>query len=149
MKVIKDFLVGSSYFFQSYPDYVIKDRDWIVLVDVIDKPKRLVIGEDDMFIYPIIVDREEFLNNISVDTIKVGKFLVPDFCEYIGFNIDDLKSLYKCFDNLDDKHKYLKVIFDAYIENNSFNLTDKQRDDAYSVYKQARELNNKNATNLN
>ena len=120
-----------------------------MLVDVIDKPKRLVIGEDDMFIYPIIVDREEFLNNISVDTIKVGKFLVPDFCEYIGFNIDDLKSLYKCFDNLDDKHKYLKVIFDAYIENNSFNLTDKQRDDAYSVYKQARELNNKNATNLN
>ena len=140
MRVIKDFLVGSSYFFQSYPDYVIKDRDWIVLVDVIDKPKRLVIGEDDMFMYPINVDREEFLNNVSVDAIKVGKFLIPEFCEYIGFNIDDLKSLYKYFDNLDDKHKYLKVIFDAYVKNNSFSLTDKQRDKAYSVYKQAREL---------
>ena len=140
MRVIKDFLVGSSYFFKSYPDYVIKDRDWLALVDDIDKPKRVVIGEDDIFIYSINVDKEEFLNNVSVDAIKVGKFLIPDFCEYIGFNIDDLKSLDKCFDNLDDKHKYLKVIFDAYIENNSFNLTDKQRDDAYLTYKQAREL---------
>jgi hypothetical protein len=88
--------------------------------------------------YPIIVDREEFLNNVSVDTIKVGKFLIPEFCEYIGFTIDELPSLKEYFDKMDDKHKYEQIIFESYLQNHSFTLTQEQRDKAYQEYKKYR-----------
>lgn len=56
--------------------------------------------------------------------MQLGKFLVPTFIEAIGFTIDDLKKLQPLLDNLDDKHKYEKVIYNTYIQNNDFTLTD-------------------------
>ena len=56
--------------------------------------------------------------------MRVGKFIVPEFCEYIGFEIKDYELLKPIFDKLDDKHKYEKVIMESYIENNSFTLTE-------------------------
>ena len=44
---------------------------------------------------------------------------------------------------LDDKHAYYKVIFNAYISNNAFYLTDEQRDAAFKLYQEAREIDNK------
>lgn len=67
--------------------------------------------------------------------MQLGKFLVPTFIEAIGFTIDDLKKLQPLADNLDDKHKYEKVIYDSYIQNNDFTLTDKQLQKAYLEYK--------------
>jgi hypothetical protein len=43
-------------------------------------------------------------------------------------------------DNLDIKHLYEKVIYNSYIENKSFVLTDEQRDKAYLLYKQGRRI---------
>ena len=68
----------------------------------------------------------------------VGKFLIPEFCEQIGFTIEDLPRLQPLIDKLDKKHLYEKVIFDSYIENHAFELTIEQRDRAYSMYRESR-----------
>ena len=67
--------------------------------------------------------------------MQLGKFLVPTFVEAIGFTIEDLKKLQPLADNLDDKRKYEKVIYDSYIQNNDFALTDEQLQKAYLEYK--------------
>ena len=46
-----------------------------------------------------------------------------------------LKLFQQQADNLDDKHKYEKVIYDSYIENGEFKLTDEQLQKAYLEYK--------------
>lgn len=67
--------------------------------------------------------------------MQLGKFLVPAFVEAIGFTIENLKRLQPLVDSLDDKHKYEKVIYDSYIENGEFKLTDEQLQKAYLEYK--------------
>ena len=42
------------------------------------------------------------------------------------------------FEKIDEKHRYEKVIFDSYVENDGFFLTDEQRLRAYEEYKMAR-----------
>lgn len=72
--------------------------------------------------------------------MRVGKFLVPEFCEYIGFTIDDLKLFEDLFDKLDDKHKYEKCIYDSYMKNKCFNLTEEQKNECYEIYKKYRNI---------
>jgi hypothetical protein len=56
--------------------------------------------------------------------LVIGKFLVPEFCERISFTIEDLQKLSPLTKILDDKHKYEKVIYDSYLENKDFVLTE-------------------------
>jgi hypothetical protein len=70
--------------------------------------------------------------------MKVGKFLIPEFVEYISFKIEELKQFEEIFDKLDDKHKYEKKIFEYYIQNNDFKLTNEQLKDVYEEYKKYR-----------
>ena len=58
--------------------------------------------------------------------------------EYKGITIDDLKLFEQAFNNIDERHTYEKIIYDAYIENNAFVLTDEQREKAYKAYKTTR-----------
>ena len=66
--------------------------------------------------------------------MEVGKFLVPEFIKEVGITIDHLKQLSSLIERLDDQHKYEKVIYDSYIANNDFTLTDEQLNDAYNTY---------------
>lgn len=75
--------------------------------------------------------------------MKAGKFLVPEFANYIGLTIDDLKILEPMFRNMDEKHKYEEVIYDAYVSNNAFILTNEQRKKAFEIYINTRKQNNK------
>ena len=70
----------------------------------------------------------------------IGKFLVPEFCETIGFTVADLHKLEVLITKLDDKHKYEEIIFNSYIENGDFTLTKEQRDLAYQSYKETRRI---------
>lgn len=71
--------------------------------------------------------------------LEFGKFLVTDFVNELGMSIGDLTMLYEHFkERIDEKHKYQHEVYKAYIENNGFYLTDKQRDKAYKVYKAER-----------
>ena len=69
--------------------------------------------------------------------MEIGKFLVPEVAKYLGFTISHLKKLTPVVEKLDNKHKYEKIIFDSYLENNGFYLTQEQRDDAYIEYRKA------------
>ena len=73
--------------------------------------------------------------------MEIGKFLVPEFIKEFKLSIDDLKRLKPIITKLDDKHKYEEVIYNAYIENNDFILTDKQRQNAFETYTMYRNIN--------
>ena len=88
--------------------------------------------------------REEI--EIKVDNIKWGILNPKTYKEILKeqenplfyLSIDDLKRLKPIIAKLDDKHKYEEVIYNAYLENNDFVLTDEQRQEAYRVYNKYR-----------
>ena len=138
--------MGSSYFFDRYEDYKIKDKDELHIVDEFIFPNRVCMNMklfdgNDIFIFKN-TDKQEYINDVyeSGVNMKVGKFLIPEFNKYINFTIDDLKSLQPIFDNMDKKHTYERVIFESYLKNGDFFLTDEQRMEAYKEYKRSRGL---------
>lgn len=139
MNIVNKFRIGSSVFFESFNDFKSKDVDWLCLVeDYIgnDKAMRVNINGDDIVMYRYDFTKEDFINEAlnSGVPMKLGKFLVKEFIDYYGITIDDLKSLNELSLNLDDKHHYEKIIYDAYISNNDFALTDVQLKAAYDDY---------------
>lgn len=144
MRDIKRIIIGSRVFFSGYEDFKSKDTDVIAIMDSffpgqnslnMKIPKK---GED-VFLYRNL-DKMAFINDTlsSGLPMRAGKFLVPEFIDYIGLTIDDLQLLRPMFEEMDEKHKYEKIIFDSYVKNNSFTLTDEQRMKAYEVYKESR-----------
>jgi hypothetical protein len=136
------FKIGSQVFFNSYSDYTPHDKDFIsfdspfknICVDVKGK-------EEEVFEYRPL-SKEEFieyeLQHCSRTPMAVGKLLVPEVCDYMGITLEELKQFEFAFENIDDKHKYEKVIYDSYLQNNSFTLTEEQRSAAYAEYKKYR-----------
>lgn len=137
------FNIGSNVFFKDYDDYVIKDYDMLCIMDnwLLETTNVLNSKKDknDIFYFKDMTLEEFIEDTLTCKTpLRVGKFLIPEFVEYIHMTIKDLQKLEKRFDELDDKHKYEKVIYDSYIKNNSFTLTDEQRQRAYTEYKKYR-----------
>ena len=142
MKPIKQFQIGSSYFFSSYPDYKSKDNDELCIMDEFPFKENVMnvkLNHKDIFLFRDM-PKSGYINDLvkSNTPMKIGKFLIPEFCSYIGFTIEDLKSIFHIFDNIDSKHTYEKIIAQSYIENNDFFLTTQQRDLAYDEYKSTR-----------
>jgi hypothetical protein len=143
MKQIAKFLVGSRAFFEGMPEFNSKDHDWLYVMDSYKsvKAKRLVMHKDgnDMILVPKM-DKEWYITDcINSDFgISAGKMFVPEFAVYIGLTVNDLKRFEPYLSLLDDKHKYYKVIYEAYMQNGDFTLTDEQREAAYEEYKKYR-----------
>lgn len=136
------FLMGSQYFFSCYEDFNSKDIDEIEIIETNDfKYIRQLTGKGKCLFQlkklNNVNDYIEYALRSNVGMV-IGKFLIPEFCEAIGFTIDDLPKVKILVDKLDDKHKYEEIIYNSYIENNSFTLTDKQRENAYKSYKESR-----------
>ena len=133
--------MGSRYFFKQYSDYHSHDIDMIELQDNCDYDRMMIIrGQGkDMFFF-----KRKPKNELIKDALKselpmvVGKFLIPEFNEEIGFTIEDLPKIKELIDKLDDKHKYEEIIYNSYIKNNAFVLTEEQRLEAYKSYKRSR-----------
>ena len=138
--------IGSSVFFKRYTDYKSHDTDYIVFVEQPQGFKtflhiNLFDKKEDTFYYKMMSKKEfiEYeLNHCKKCQMAAGKFLIPELAEYMNLTIEDLKLFEECFTNMDDKHSYEKIIYNAYIENNGFFLTDNQRKTAYNNYKQKR-----------
>ena len=143
MKQIAKFLIGSRVFFEGLDGFSPKDYDWLYIMDSFGRIKtgQLCMRKDgnDKILVPKLT-KDEYIELALGDDfgIRAGKFFVPEFAEYIGFTINDLKKLEPHLDKLDDKHKYYKIIYDAYIENGDFILTEEQREAAYEEYKKER-----------
>lgn len=139
------FKVGSQAFFNGYPDFNPSDIDEIefeehptLYKNVLQFRKkdktRCLFKWRKMSVDEFI----EYTLNSKLP-MEIGKFLVPEIAEYLGFTLNDLEKLRPIIEKLDNKHKYEKVIFDSYLQNNGFYLTQEQRDEAYKIYKSERE----------
>ena len=134
-------LMGSNYFFSQYKDFKSTDIDKIDIVNTSDfKDKRIIRGQGKDYIFLKRKPKEELIQDALKSSLAlvVGKFLIPEFNKQIGFTIEDLPKVQPLIDRLDDKHKYEKIIYEAYLENKEFSLTQKQRDAAYASYKESR-----------
>lgn len=143
MKQKKKFAMGSKIFFSGMPGFRPKDKDFLYIMEGFKLSNTNVLhlhmDENDRFFYRDM-DKQGYIDDVENTGVmmKACKFLIPEFNEYIGFTIEDLKSVRHFFENIDEKHKYALNICDAYIENNSFTLTQEQREAAYEEYKKYR-----------
>ena len=139
MEILKQIKIGSSAFFDTQEGFSSKDTDWVCLVDShvgFGKSVRVMLGNDDVIMYHRDTKKEDFMNDVlqGDNPIKVGKFLVPEFIEYFGVTIEDLKTMKDVVEQLDDKHCYEKIIYDSYINQGNFELKEDILNKAYKEY---------------
>lgn len=139
----KEFIVGSRYFFENIDGFSSKDIDILIVEKEPTDYKNFmqISGKGKCVFKWRFMPIRLFLHHafmLEKTPMNVGKFLNKDFAEYIGLEIKHLKRLEPIFKRLDEKHLYEKVIFDSYIENNGFYLTEEQRLRAYEEYKKYR-----------
>lgn len=134
--------MGSQYFFSCYDDFTSKDIDEIQIIETnkFSHMRQLTGQGKCLFQLKKYSSFEEYINwdvrsNLGM---VIGKYLIPEFCNEIGFTIEDLPKVKSLINKLDDKHKYEEIIYNSYIENGSFTLTDEQREKAYKSYKKNR-----------
>ena len=146
MNIIKQFQIGSRYFFKDFPDFKSKDNDILCLVDEMPKEgrKTYTICKDGIHAtyMPISLTKEDHIRlilNIG-QGLRIGHFLEKEWAEYIGFTVNELWILRPLVAKLDYKHLYFKDIYEAILENKSFDLTQEQLEKAYKTYKEARTL---------
>ena len=134
--------MGSQYFFSQYSDFNSKDIDEIEIIDTNEfQNMRQLTGKGKcLFQLKKLNNADDYINKALESKLGmvIGKFLVPEFCQEIGMDINDLLKLAPLLKLLDDQHEYEKIIYDSYIENNSFTLTNAQRERAYKSYKDSR-----------
>lgn len=139
-------LVGSKYFFSRYSDFIPHDVDKLEIIETNEfKDIRYIRGKGRCYFQLKKQQTKEDYINYALESnlgMVVGKFLVPEFCQEIGFTVNDLPRLKPLIDILDEKHKYEEIIYNAYLENNGFFLTQEQRDRAYTRYLQTRDTLN-------
>ena len=138
-------LVGSNVFFKDIEGFTSKDID---ILEFVDNPTDFKNVRQFKFPDKCVFQWRKMPINELIDItlsrnfpMEIGKFLVPEFIEEFKLSIDDLKRLKPIITKLDDKHKYEEVIYNAYIENNDFILTDKQRQNAFETYTMYRNIN--------
>ena len=137
-------LVGSSVFFNDIEGFHPKDRDYVILDE---KPvgynfvRQMTSGKECLFEWRRMLPEQFVDYSLSRGpAMQIGKFLVPEFIQEIGFTIEHLKKLKPLAEKLEGKHKYEKIIYDSYIENGAFKLTAEQRSKAYEQYMLGRSI---------
>lgn len=134
--------IGSQVFFKEYSDYSSHDKDYIEFHDEPNLYKTFMNARGkgtDIFFYKTMSKKEFMdyeLEHCKKTPMAAGKFLVPELCKHMNITIDDLKLFQFAFDDIDKRHTYEKVIYEAYVKNNAFVLTDEQRNEAYKLYKE-------------
>lgn len=131
--------VGSRRFFGGLKDY---QSDSNAFVQVIDAPKGFSFVKETnlygrhLFQWARLAPQEYVEYALKKGAPEqIGKFLVPEFCSEIGFTLSDLRQLEPLLDKLDEEHKYYRLIYNAYMANGDFTLTDEQRQAAYEEWR--------------
>ena len=137
------FTVGSRAFFSGMDGYNPKDYDTLYLVDQGNGYKYIKqVSSAGSCQFFMVRNAKEVLIDYALNnspSMAINKFLVPGLVNELGITIDDLRQLQPMVDKLDAKHRYLRTIYEAYLANGSFTLTDEQRADAFEVYRAARQ----------
>lgn len=133
-------IVGSRAFFRGMDGFKPSDEDYVVLMEMHNQRfknhMQVRLGDKCIFFW-LEKSKEEMIDYLlkSNDPLQVGKFLVPVFAKRLNITIDDLAQFKPLIDKLDDHHQYIRVIYEAYIANGDFILTDEQKLNAFEVYK--------------
>lgn len=136
-------IVGSNYFFKDIPGFTSKDIDYLYLVEnpTDFKDWTQLSGHGKCIFQWRLTDANEMVNlHLKYNCpMSVGKFLVKDFVNQLKITNLHLQKLKPLFDNLDDKHKYLQVLYKWSIENEgSVEFPKEILEDAYKEYKKYR-----------
>ena len=137
-------ITGSTHFFKNIEGFKSKDIDYLYIIEpekaIGFKFVKQISGHNKCEFFIVKQPKEQLITwDIEHSPAMVlARYLTPEFVKAFNITIDDLKTLKPLKDRLDDKHKYLGTIYDAYLENKDFTLTDKQREAAYYLYKSAR-----------
>lgn len=132
---------GSRYFFGKMPNYQSDSNAFVQVIDHPDDDYRFTMSTNlygrHLFKWVRHTPAELInyaLTNPNAPAMQIGKFLVPKFCSEIGFTLSDLRQLEPLLNKLDNEHKYYKLIYNAYMANGDFILTDEQRQAAYEEW---------------
>ena len=125
-------LVGSTYFFSQYDDFNSKDTDYVVLVEPNDEFKycqEIHIPNRKCIFQVVRREAAEIIQwiNEGDSPMQIGKFLVPEFNEAIGFSYENIDLLLPSIERLDEKHLYEREIYNAYKKNKAFELYRRSR----------------------
>lgn len=131
------FLVGSRAFFGCIDGFKSANRNMLELVD--NPAFKAGKEQNDRVTCVFKYTREPARQMIeravkSGNPLQAGKFLVPEVAHAIGATIEDIKLLEPLIEQLAQKHNWQKIIYEAYIENHSFTLTQDQLQQAYESY---------------
>ena len=139
------FKIGSAAFFENCPGFVPGDRDEVEFEENPKLFKNFMQFRKKDKTYCLFIWRkmtpDEFIDyalNVSPLPMEIGKFLVPEVAEYLGFTIEHLRQLEPVVERMDERHNYERIIFRSYLENGAFFLTDEQREKAFQEYKSHR-----------
>ena len=136
-------IIGSRAFFEGLEGFDPKDTDYMEVVECGSGYKYMrQVSTAGRCLFSVvrrpISELLEWTLASGSTAMRVGKFLVPEAAEALGFSFDMLPRLAPMIAKLDDKHAYERVIYDAYLANGSMTLTDEQRAAAFASYKAAR-----------
>ena len=139
MKEVK-YKTGSRAFFDGIEEFTPHDQDWLIFNTSLNT--NIVISLKGETIFKWKTDKADEIINILLNqkfnTNGVCMLLIPEIIEVIGMTFDKLPKIKPLIDKLDDKHKYIEVIYNAYLENGKFELTKEQLNSAYEEYKRER-----------
>lgn len=138
----KKILTGSRAFFSGLEGFKPKDSDFVILVDRGNGfrfVRQITTNEKCLFVW-VRRPKDELMDYALTHgaPMQLIKFLTPNFAAEIGLEISDLAVLRPLVGRLDSKHAYAKIIYEAYIQNGRFELTEQQRATAFKAYLEAR-----------
>lgn len=135
--------VGSNYFFSCYENFKSKDIDEIEIIpedaDVDFNFLRYTHSTAHCLFEIKKSDKyKDWVLGNARNNLHIASFFIPEFCKEMGYTLKDLSDVSVRLSQLSPNHQYYRAIYNAYIENGSFTLTDEQRDAAYKIYCDAR-----------
>ncbi len=135
-------IVGSRAFFSGIDGFTPGSTDYVELIENPEKFEwRHELSMRGVNTYSYKKEASDVMVQRTLDygnPLLVGKFLVPAVAEAIGLTVADLQPLEPLLDDLEEKHRYIKTIYEAVKANGSFSLTDEQRAAAFEEYSKTR-----------
>lgn len=138
----KIILIGSAAIFKNIEGFVPNDYDILIWTDAskyCTKWRRVGLSGIDVLEMKSDMSKQEIIESQVTKTAPemcFGLFLCAEFAELIGLTIDDLTNIYPFFcARFNKKHKYFDTVYNAYIANNGFTMTDEQLQEAYAIYR--------------
>ena len=138
----KQIQVGSRAFFSDYEDFQPADND-ILELNSEQYEDYYSTRENDVHIFHYkYTNKEQFLEfefkHIEESPLAVCAFVVPEVAEFLELTLEELFMFEYYFKKINRRHLYVKYIYDCYMENRAFSLTQEQKDFAYNLYNENR-----------